>query len=55
MIQICLLIATHYPPIDNSLVVLSGHMNIVEGTSQDRRRTLDEFAAAHRRIISVGY
>ena len=55
MIQICLLIATHYPPIDNSLFALSGHMNIVEGTSQDRWQTLDEFAAAHRRIISVGY
>jgi hypothetical protein len=55
MIRICLLIATHYPPIDNSLVALSGHMNIVEGTSQDRRQTPDEFAAAYRRIITVGY
>src|SRR5688572_28002692 len=42
---------TFYPPIDNSLVALSGHMNLLEGKSQDRRQTLDEFAAAHRRII----
>ena len=32
---------TLYPPIDNSLVALSGHMNFLEGTSQDRRQTLD--------------
>jgi len=43
---------TLHPPIDNSLVTLSGHMNILEGTSQDKRQTLDEFAAAHRRIIT---
>jgi hypothetical protein len=43
---------TLYPPIDNSVVALSGHMNLVVGTSQDRRQTLDEFAAAHRRIIT---
>lgn len=43
---------TLYPPIDHSLVALSGHMNIVEGKSQDGRQTLDEFAAAHRRIIT---
>lgn len=46
---------TLYPPIDNSLVALSGHMNFLEGTSQDRRQTLDEFAAAHRRIITELY
>jgi hypothetical protein len=43
---------TLYPPIDNSLVALSGHMNVLEGKSQDGRQTLDEFAAAHRRIIT---
>jgi hypothetical protein len=46
---------TLYPPIDNSLVAISGHMNILEGKSQDRRQTLDEFAAAHRRIITELY
>ncbi|MBX9659248.1 MAG: hypothetical protein K2X00_11825 [Nitrospiraceae bacterium] len=46
---------TFQPPIDQSLVTLSGHMNILEGTSQDRRQTLDEFAAAHRRIITDLY
>jgi hypothetical protein len=46
---------TLHPPIDNSLVTLSGHMNILEGTSQDKRQTLDEFAAAHRRIITELY
>ena len=46
---------TLYPPIDNSLVALSGHMNLLEGTSQDRRQTLDEFATAHRRIITELY
>ncbi len=46
---------TLYPSIDNSLVALSGHMNVLEGTSQDRRQTLDEFAAAHRRIITELY
>ena len=43
---------TLHPPIDNSLVALSGHMNVLEGKSQDGRQTLDEFAAAHRRIIT---
>jgi hypothetical protein len=43
---------TLYPPIDNSLVTLSGHMNVLEGKSQDGRQTLDEFAIAHRRIIT---
>jgi len=43
---------TLYPPIDNSLVAISGHMNVLEGKSQDGRQTLDEFAVAHRRIIT---
>lgn len=46
---------TFQPPIDQSLVALSGHMNILQGTSQDSRQTLDEFAAAHRRIITNLY
>ena len=46
---------TLYPPIDNSLVAVSGHMNLLEGKSQDRRQTLDEFAIAHRRIITELY
>lgn len=46
---------TLYPPIDNSLVAFSGHMNLLEGKSQDRRQTLDEFAAAHRRIMTELY
>jgi hypothetical protein len=46
---------TLYPPIDNSLVTLSGHMNVLEGKSQDGRQTLDEFATAHRRIITELY
>ena len=46
---------TLYPPIDNSLVALSGHMNVLEGKSQDGRQTLDEFAAAHHRIITELY
>ena len=44
-----------YPPIDNSLVAFSGHMNVLEGKSQDGRQTLDEFATAHRRIITELY
>jgi hypothetical protein len=43
---------TLHPPVGNSLVALSGHMNVVEGKSQDGRQTLDEFAVAHRRIIT---
>ncbi len=43
------------PPIEHSLVALSGHMNIVEGKSQDGRQTLDEFVAAHRRIMTELY
>ena len=39
----------------HSLVALSGHMNVVSGSSQDGRQTLDEFAQAHRRIITELY
>ncbi len=46
---------TLYPPIDHSLVAFSGHMNVVSGSSQDGRQTLDEFASAHRRIITELY
>lgn len=46
---------TLYPPIESSLVALSGHMNVLEGKSQDGRQTLAEFAAAHRRIITELY
>jgi hypothetical protein len=46
---------TLYPPIDNSLVAFSGHMNLLEGKSQDGRQTLDEFAVAHRRIVTDLY
>ena len=46
---------TLYPPIENSLVALSGHMNVVSGTSQDGRQTLKEFVDAHRRIITDLY
>lgn len=43
---------TLYPPVGNSQIALSGFMNVVEGKSQDGRQTLDEFTAAHRRIIT---
>ncbi len=43
---------TLHPPVERSLVALSGHMNLVQGSSQDQRQTLDEFTAAHRRIIT---
>jgi len=46
---------TLYPPIEHGLVALSGHMNVVGGSSQDGRQTLDEFASAHRRIITELY
>jgi len=46
---------TLYPPIEQSLVALSGHMNVVSGSSQDGRQTLKEFADAHRRIITDLY
>ena len=43
------------PTVEHSLVALSGHMNVVSGSSQDGRQTLDEFATAHRRIITELY
>ena len=46
---------TLYPPTEQSLVALSGHMNVVSGSSQDGRQTLKEFADAHRRIITDLY
>ncbi|MBH0193950.1 MAG: hypothetical protein HP492_19670 [Nitrospira sp.] len=46
---------TLYPLIEHSLVAFSGHMNVLEGKSQDGRQTLDEFATAHRRIIGELY
>ncbi|MGC4096097.1 MAG: hypothetical protein QM706_03185 [Nitrospira sp.] len=46
---------TLYPLIQNSLVAFSGHMNIVGGRNQDGRQTLQEFADAHRRIITDLY
>lgn len=46
---------TLYPPIEHSLLALSGHMNVVSGSSQDGRQTLKEFADAHRRIITDLY
>lgn len=44
-----------YPTIEQSLVAVYGHMNIVEGKSQDGRQTLEEFATAHRRIMTDLY
>ena len=46
---------TLYPPIEQSLVALSGHMNVVSGSSRDGRQTLKEFADAHRRILTDLY
>lgn len=43
------------PTIEHSLVAVSGHMNVVSGTSQDGRQTLNEFTEAHRRIITELY
>lgn len=43
---------TLFPETEHSLVALSGHMNLLEGSSQDRRQTLEEFTTAHRRILS---
>lgn len=43
---------TLYPPVESSQVAVSGFMNVIEGKSQDGRQTLDEFTAAHRRIIT---
>ena len=36
-------------------VTLSGFMNVIGGSSQDGRQTLDEFVMAHRRIITGLY
>ncbi|NGZ08020.1 MAG: hypothetical protein CV088_01360 [Nitrospira sp. LK70] len=46
---------TMLPSIEHSLVALSGHMNVVRGSSQDGRQTLEEFAASHRRVITQLY
>jgi hypothetical protein len=40
------------PPARDAQVALFGFMNVVEGSSQDGRQTLDEFVKAHRRIIT---
>lgn len=46
---------TILPPVPKSQVALTGFLNLVEGTSQDGRQTLEEFAAAHRRILGEHY
>lgn len=43
---------TFAPPTQDSQVALFGFMNVIEGSSQDGRQTLDEFVMAHRRIIT---
>lgn len=43
------------PPTPQSQFALTGFLNLVEGGSQDKRQTLDEFASAHRRIIGEYY
>ncbi len=43
------------PPVPKSQVGLTGFLNLVEGKSQDGRQTLDEFTAAHRRIMGEHY
>jgi len=43
------------PPVQKCQVGLTGFLNLVEGKSQDGRQTLDEFAAAHRRIMGEHY
>ena len=43
------------PPGENGQITLSGFMNVIQGTSADGRQTLDEFVAAHRRIITDLY
>jgi len=44
---------TMVPPVPQSQFALSGFLNLgVEGTSQDGRQTIDEFAVAHRRIMN---
>lgn len=44
-----------YPPIEQSLVAVSGHMNVVSGSTPEGRQTLEEFASAHHRIITDLY
>lgn len=46
---------TLYPPIEHSLITLSGHLNVVGGSSPEGRQTLDEFSSAHHRIITELY
>lgn len=46
---------TLHPSIQQSLVTVSGHMNVVSGSNQDGRQTLNEFASAHRRIMTELY
>ena len=43
------------PPTEDAQVALSGFMNLIAGSSQDGRQTLDEFVTAHRRIITELY
>jgi hypothetical protein len=43
------------PPTEDGQVSLSGFMNLIAGSSQDGRQTLDEFVTAHRRIITELY
>lgn len=43
---------TFSPPTDDTQVALFGFMNVIEGSSPDGRQTLDQFAMAHRRIIT---
>ncbi len=43
---------TFTPPDQDTQVALFGFMNVIEGSSQDGRQTLDEFVTAHRRIIT---
>jgi hypothetical protein len=43
---------TFSPPIEDTQIALFGFMNVIEGSSPDGRQTLDEFAMAHRRIIT---
>lgn len=46
---------TLFPSVEHSLIALSGHMNMVSGSSQDGRQTLDEFTASRRRVIARLY
>lgn len=46
---------TLYPPIEHSLITLSGHLNVVGGSTPEGRQTLDEFSSAHHRIITELY